>query len=161
MAYDERSQAMTIHYQIEFTVCPHCFVQVRRGIRRFGPAQIRCGNCGETFNARLDEWKKLSLEAKLLKGLSEVVWPSWLGLSGCNGVFLGLLTQLVLCSCAAMPLALMVTGLPSDYAPLMLIAFLTYPVIHVVRLVGIINESNRYTLKGTVPTWGKPKKKAK
>lgn len=153
----------TIQYQYVNMNCPNCSNRLRRGTRRFGPKEVHCAHCDATVNTGLGEWAELSTGKKVLQAVGELLWPSWLGLVGCNGIVMGLITHTALFAFAAMPLMMvgLAFGLESGLGTtISLLAWLTYPVLLIVRLVHIVRESNAYTRSGVLPTWGKARRKA-
>ena len=152
-----------MQYQYVNTQCSNCFNQLRRGTRRFGPKEVICANCGEAIHLGLKEWARLSTGDKILQAAGELLWPSWLGMVGCNGILVGIIVQFGLFMFAAMPLMLVGTTLGLDSGlgtTIFVLAYLTYPVLLIIRLVRIVRESNAYTHNHVLPTWGKARQKA-
>jgi len=149
-----------IKYTIRTTVCPRCQQKLARGKRRFGPAHVRCVRCGSTLETGLDEWAALPPLRKAVSAIGEILLPSWIGVTGCTGLIVGVLTQLFLWVMVPVPLYVIVAvldpNLQSTGAALALVAgqFL-YPLLLVVRVARLIRESQAYTRTHEPPVWGK------
>jgi len=149
-----------IRYKIRTSVCPHCQHKLARGRRRFGPAQVRCARCGSTLQTGLDEWAGLPPLRKALSAIGEILLPSWIGVAGCTGLIVAIITQLFLWVMVPFPLYVIVfildPNLQSTGAALALVAgqFL-YPLLLVIRLAWLIRESQTYTRTHEPPVWGK------
>ena len=148
-----------VRYTIRTSVCPHCQHKLARGQRRFGPAQVRCSRCGSTLQTGLDEWARLPILRKALSAVGEILFPSWIGVAGCTGVIVGVITQLFLWVIVPAPLYVIVSvldpNLQSTAAVLALVAgqFL-YPLLLVIRLARMVRESQTYTRTQEPPVWG-------
>jgi hypothetical protein len=140
-------------FTVRSTVCPQCRKRIRRGLRRFGPAQVRCGHCDALVQTGLDSWAQLPTGRKIIAALGEIIAPSWMGLSGCDAVFLIPLMQVFLWLMVALPLALIGFAISSNSPVGFLIGLLVYPALLVWRLVKMIRESNAYTQTSTPPVW--------
>lgn len=152
-----------MQYQYVNIQCSHCLNRLRRGTRRFGPKEVVCAQCGNTVNLALTEWSELSTSDQILQAAGEFLWPSWLGMVGCNGILVGIIVHASLFAFAAIPLMMvgMLFGPDSIFGIIaFLLAPLTYPVLLIVRLVRIVRESNAYTRDHVLPTWGKARRKA-
>ena len=149
-----------IKYTIRTTVCPHCQQKLARGKRRFGPARVRCVRCGSTLETGLEEWAALPPLRKAVSAIGEILLPSWIGVTGCTGLIVGVLTQLFLWVIVPVPLYVIVAvldpNLQSTAAALALVAgqFL-YPLLLVIRVARLIRESQAYTRTHEPPVWGK------
>jgi hypothetical protein len=157
-----------IKYTTRITVCPRCDNKMRAP-RRFGPAQVRCGRCGATLQTNLTEWADLSTTQKVLVAATEIILPSWIGVSGFTGIIIGLVTQFFLWAMTPLPLYLLLAvvspeGLTDQSAPILLPALLIgpllYPALLAVRLRRMIRESQTYTRTQEPPVWGKSAEKA-
>jgi hypothetical protein len=156
-----------IKYTVRTTVCPQCGNKMRAP-RRFGPAQVRCGQCGATLQTNLTEWANLSTMQKGLVAAGEIILPSWIGVSGFTGIVIGLVTQFFLWAMTPLPLYMLLAivspeGLTDQSAPFFLPAFLIgpllYPLLLIVRLGRMIRESQTYTRTQVPPVWGKAAEK--
>jgi hypothetical protein len=151
-----------IEYTIRTTACLQCGSKIGAP-RRFGPAQVRCGQCGTTLQTGLTEWANLSPPRKILLAAIEIISPSWLGTSGFTGIVAGLLTQLFLCAIAPIPLyiPIVLLNLESTIWGMLTIGVgqFLYPLVLVVRLVRMVRESQAYTRTQEPPVWGKAAEK--
>jgi hypothetical protein len=151
-----------IKYTVHITFCPQCNNKLSRP-RRFGPAQVRCGRCGAILQTNLTEWADLSTARKVLVAASEIVFPSWMGVSGFTGFTLGMMTQLFLCAITPMPLYIPMALLnleSTGWGMLLLFAGpLLYPLLLTVRLGRMVRESQTYTHTQEPPVWGKAAEK--
>ncbi|NLS75630.1 MAG: HEAT repeat domain-containing protein [Chloroflexi bacterium] len=154
----------TIRYQVINMACGNCTSKLTNGQRRFGPAQVRCGNCGALNETGLRPWNKLSAGQKTMQAIGEVVWPSWLAVRGFDGVVVGLVTQFTLWFFAMLPLmmvGMIVLGESSSrISNLMPVGLMIYPGLLVWRLAKLVRESDDCTATGEPPTWGKAGKAA-
>ena len=85
------------------------------------------------------------------------------GLRVLVSILVGIIVQFGLFMFAAMPLMLVGTTLGLDSGlgtTIFVLAYLTYPVLLIIRLVRIVRESNAYTHNHVLPTWGKARQKA-
>lgn len=157
-----------IEYKYTYLFCPKC--QYKFGHRRLGPEKIKCGSCGAVLDTDLPTWDQLSSESQMKLFLSEIILPSWLGVTGCNGVMVGCLTQVFLWALVSMPfIAIIAPFIDSsdDTSPLaivlifvmMVIAPLVYPVILALRVRRLIHESREYTRTQESPVWGEKHEK--
>jgi hypothetical protein len=149
-----------INYQVGRNTCTHCNKNIRRGIRRFGPAQVRCGHCDTVLNTNLDGWASLSSERRILLAVQEFFFPSWIGVqaSSCNGLLATFFIQLFFWFLCFLPFVGLVSliGNPSTNIfsnILMYLGMSAYPILLIVRLIRMIQESNAFTRTGTPPIW--------
>jgi hypothetical protein len=149
-------------YQVGRIICHQCNKNIRRGIRKFGPAQVRCGNCDTVLSTNLDEWANLSSGRKTSLAIQEILIPSWIGVqaSSCNGLLATVLLQITFWFLCWLPFSLIAFAI-GDSTPiasvffniLMYLGMLVYPLLLIVRLVRMIRESNAFTLTKTPPVW--------
>lgn len=153
-----------IEYKITYMYCPKC--KAKFGNRRIGPAQIKCGSCGAVLDTGLPTWDQLSTSEKLRLYLSEIILPSWLGVKGCNGIFVGCLTQVFLWGMMSMPFMAILGSLmdsPDDMSPLAMALVIVmmfaipfaYPAILALRVRRMARESQKFAETGQPPVWGK------
>jgi len=151
-----------IKYTVHITFCPQCNNKLSRP-RRFGPAQARCGRCGAILQTNLTEWADLSTARKVLVAASEIVFPSWMGVSGFTGFIVGMMAQLFLCAVAPIPLYIPMALLNLESTgwgmPLIGVGPLLYPLLLTIRLGRMVRESQTYTRTQEPPVWGKAAEK--
>jgi hypothetical protein len=150
-----------IKYTIETNVCSKCGNTLISKRHWFGPAEIRCGQCETVLRTGFDEWDKLPPDRKFLYAVGEILWPSWIGATGCNGIFVKLLVQVFLWTIAPMPLVFILAIFdPELQSPISILTILflgplVYPILLAIRLTRMIRESQAYTQQGVIPVWGK------
>jgi hypothetical protein len=142
-------------FTIHFMVCPHCGKRIKRGIRYFGPAEVKCKQCQEVVPTRLMSWHDLSIVQKIWFSVVEILVPTFYGMRGFDAVLV-LFLQITLWGVGMVPFVLIGTifeKIPALFSFFMFLGFLTYPAILVVRLVRMIQESETYTTRKQIPTW--------
>ena len=143
---------------VRFTACSNCGKRIRRGRRRFGPAQVRCGHCQEIMNTGLDQWASFSAGRKITLAVEELLFPSWIGTQGCDALFVIPLVQVFLWTMAGFPLTMIAASLdPRLSSPFAVGLFcsgsLVYPALLAFRLWRMIRESDASTRTGAIPVW--------
>jgi hypothetical protein len=149
----KRSKLKMVTYQILRTACPNCSHVLFRGSRVIGPGTIKCKKCGTTVNTGLTEWNNLSVGSKIWQVIREFFTPTFFGQ---NLALLRIILSVALWVVAAVPLVLIVAPfMPkagNQASPValtfmtifMLIGFLIYPVLLVIRIMRMIQTSNRF-----------------
>lgn len=139
-------------YQVKRTICPQCGKRIRLGVRRFGPAQVRCGHCGAIMYSSLDEWATLPAMRKVWLALLEFLNPSWMGVSDLGVVAL---RQFALWAVFFLPVAMVIPVSAPDMLleTAMSVSMLAYPSLLMIRLVLMVRESNTFTQTNNPPTW--------
>jgi hypothetical protein len=136
--------------------CSRCGTILKRGTPRFGPREVKCGECGHVMETGLTPWADLPATRRIIVGLGEIIAPSRWG-----KVFFVLLLEFVLASLYVCGLTIVLAGisafLPSWAAPVPWViagvgtlALLTIPVV---RLVRMVKESNQYSETATPVEW--------
>ena len=146
-----------IRYQVRSTVCPQCGRRIRRGFRRFGPAQVRCGHCNATLQTGLDQWSDIPSGRKVLLAIWEILAPSWMSIPGCEGMLIIPMIQVFFWVMVAVPFILIATSLDPGGTGitwwLVPAGMLVYPLLLILRLYRMIRETNAYKRTGVPPAW--------
>lgn len=159
-------------YLIEFTrrmtLCSSCNRRLKFGYRRFGPAEVKCGYCGNFHSTNLKQWAEYSTQEKSRLALSEILFPSCTGIpvTGCNNILVLVVFCSFLCSIPAilgvLPLDFLRSVLDRDtqiymemieFAYISLCGFWIYPALMGVRLFLMVRESNDYSRSKIPPVW--------
>jgi hypothetical protein len=134
--------------------CPNCTLTIKRGLPRFGPARVRCGLCGHEIQTNLTPWQHLPESEKVLYALSEIIFPSRLGIGICVLLYPILVLPYTL-FLLLVALALPIEGLLSVivfiyalFAPTLFVFLLT-----TIRLFLLIKESDDFSKRRILPYW--------
>lgn len=157
-----------IEYKYTYLFCPNC--QYKFGHRRIGPEKIECGSCGAVLDTGLPVWDQLSTESQFKLFLAEMILPSWIGVTGCQGTIMGVLTQFTLWAFVSAPfwaLSLYLMESSVNSAPiisflgmlLLLVSPFIYPAILVRRMRRLVRESQEYSSTQEPPIWGEKQEK--
>jgi hypothetical protein len=115
---------------VSFPVCPGCSSRLRGGWPSFGPSQVKCGYCGTSIDTRLVGWNEGPFSSPLRKVglvLTEILVPTCMGYKE--------------------PVPRFLLNL------LWLLPTFLLPVLPVLRLVKMINESKSYDKTKVSPEW--------
>lgn len=147
---------MLVSYTIQNLTCTNCSSFIRRGIRRFGPSQVKCGFCGSVLNTSLDGWDSFSTFKKIWMTVLEIMYPSFL-----RGIeFPMRMIMWFFHACFIMMMFSIVFVIPiiiqqpeglANLAALPVL--LLYPVLVIVWFVKMVKESVNYSKTGEAPVW--------
>lgn len=141
--------------------CPNCKRIIYRGPREIGPGAIECKKCGKVVKTELIEWDIHGKGEGVKKALIEFFAPSFFGFRE-TPTRVGRTAGLwIVSSCLAylffMSIVTYIFMIPyenqnSQIVPTIL-AFLTYPVFLVFRIIYMIRESKKYAENQIPPKW--------
>ena len=150
---------MVFEARISRMVCPRCGGRLRRGIRRFGPAQVVCGHCGDTINTGLDDWSGYSLVRKVAAILGQIVWPSFYRGTSPAVSMVTFLFHWAMISTPLTGLFLLVSAalgrkvdVPEEVIPSFFI-MAAYPLFFFIWLARTVREARRFSGTDSPPTW--------
>ena len=121
----------------ELLKCPECGITLAQN-RRFGPPQVRCGNCDVIVKTNLPYWYEtfpVPMPDRIVAVVKELLNPSALGLRGIVGIFIHLLVIY-----------------PMLFGFTLGLGLLYYPLY---RLVKMVTEMQTYRRTEVPPVWGK------
>ena len=131
--------------------CNNCDQILRRGIPRFGPKEVTCSNCNTINRTGLKEWEEFSLINQIGIAISEIIAPSRFGKVFYSFLFYNLVIIAIGFFCSVAFIAnwpFCGIGILVFWVPVMVGG----PIIRIIRL---INESNRYSETKVPPVWKK------